>query len=77
MTYTAKTLSEALFTELEKGYDVVRISRLAFQIYQEYGHDLTPDLDEKILQLMAMEEGPEFEFSEDEIRALAKELASQ
>lgn len=76
MTYTAKTLSDTLLTELEQGYDVIRVSRMAFQLYQDYGLELSPELDEKILQLMAMEEGAEFECSEDEIRALAKELAS-
>ncbi len=75
MTLTAKELSSVLQAELDKGYDVVRVSRVAFQLYQDQGVGLTPDIDEKLLQLMAMEEGPEFEFSEDELRALAEELA--
>ena len=75
MTLTAKELSSVLRAELDKGYDVVRVSRVAFQLYQEHGIELTPDIDEKLLQLMAMEEGPEFEYSEDELRALAEELA--
>ena len=54
-TFTAKTLSDTLYAELEKGYNVVRISRVAFQIYQEHGRELTPELNEKILQLLAME----------------------
>ena len=77
MTYTAKTLSDSLRRELDNGYDVVRIAQVAFRIYQEYGRELTPDLDGIILQLMAMEEGPEFEFSENELRVLIEELASK
>ena len=76
-TFTAKTLSDTLYAELEKGYNVVRISRVAFQIYQEHGRELTPELNEKILQLLAMEEGPEFEYSEVELRKLAEDLSSQ
>ena len=77
MTYIAKYFSDMLRKELEKGYDVLRISRIAFQFYQKHGRELTPNLDEKILQLMAMEEGPEFEFSEEEIWRLVEELASE
>lgn len=75
MTLTARELSNVLQAELDKGYDVVRIARVAFQLYQDHGVELTPDLDEKLLQLMAMEEGPEFEFSEKELRGLVEELA--
>lgn len=75
MTFTAKELSSVLQAELDNGYDVVRVARVAFQLYQDHGVELTPDLDEKLLQLMVMEEGPEFELSEDELRTLAGELA--
>ena len=75
MTLTAKELSDVLQSELDKGYDVVRIARVAFQLYQEQGAELSSELDEKLLQLMAMEEGPEFEFSEHELKALVEELA--
>ncbi|CAG9000315.1 MAG: hypothetical protein CENE_02310 [Candidatus Celerinatantimonas neptuna] len=75
MTLTAKELSDVLQSELDKGYDVVRIARVAFQLYQEQGVELPSELDEKLLQLMAMEEGPEFEFSEDELKTLVEELS--
>jgi len=77
MRYTEKMFGTTLNAELNKGYDVVRIARVAFKIYQEHGRELAPKLDEKILQLMAMEEGVEFEWSEDELRCLAEELASK
>lgn len=75
MTFTAKELSNVLQVELDKGYDVVRIARVAFQLYQDHGVGLAPDLDQKLLQLKAMEEGPEFEYSEEELRRLVEELA--
>lgn len=75
MTLTAKKLSSVLQAELDKGYDVVRVARVAFQLYQDYGVELTPDLDETLLQLMAMEEGSEFEYSEEELRVLVEKLA--
>lgn len=77
MTLTAKEFSRILQAELDKDYDVVRIARVAFQLYQKHGVELTPDLDEKLLQLIAMEEGPEFEFSQEELKGLVRELAGQ
>lgn len=75
MTLTANELSRVLQAELDKGYDVVRIARVAFQLYQDYGVELAPDIDEKLLQLMAMEEGSEFEFSEEKLKRFVCELA--
>ncbi|WP_116964633.1 hypothetical protein [Fastidiosibacter lacustris] len=77
MTFTAKELSSVLQAELDKGYDVVRIARVAFQLYQDHGVGLAPDLDEILLQLMAMEEGPEFEYSVEELRKLAQDLQNK
>ena len=45
MTLTANELSRVLQAELDKGYDVVRIARVAFQLYQDYGVELAPDID--------------------------------
>ncbi|UXS31357.1 hypothetical protein FY152_04310 [Agrobacterium tumefaciens] len=58
------------------GLDTTKLSRLAYGVYQQYGLDLTPEMDRIILTLMSMEEGPEFELSESEIRRLIVELAS-
>jgi hypothetical protein len=74
---TAGQLSRILKIELERGYDVVKISRKAFQIYQEYGVNLTSEMDEKLLELIAMEEGPEFEYSEEEFRSMLESLEHQ
>lgn len=69
-----------LATLLEKaligGFDTTKLSRVAFGVYQHYGLDLTPEMDHIILTLMAMEEGPEFELNESEVRDLIAKLAS-
>jgi hypothetical protein len=76
MSYTSMMLGDELERELKYGYDVVRIARMAFKIYHEHGRDLSSELDEMLLSLMAMEEGSEFEFSEEELWKLRKKLAS-
>ncbi|WP_143241417.1 hypothetical protein [Agrobacterium tumefaciens] len=58
------------------GLDTTKLSRLAYGVYQQYGLDLTPEMDRIILTLMAMEEGPEFELNESDVRDLIAKLAS-
>ncbi len=72
MKMTRQDLGVFLKKELAEGYDVVRIARAAFQIYQTQGQDLSEDLAEVLLQLTAMEDGPEFEFSELELAELSQ-----
>ncbi|MES4993870.1 hypothetical protein ABVB70_26620 [Agrobacterium radiobacter] len=57
-------------------FDTTKVSRVAYGIYQQYGLNLTPEMDRIILTLMAMEEGLEFELNESEIRELIAQLAS-
>lgn len=77
MIYTSVMLGEALERELKSGYDVAEIARMAFNVYHKHGRDLSSDLDEILLNLMAMEEGPEFEFSKEELWELRRKLASR
>lgn len=74
MSYTAKDFGQALEQELSKGYDVVRIARMAFSAYQDHCREVSPDLYKMMFQIIAMEEGPEFEFSEQELQEFAKNL---
>lgn len=48
------------------GYDVNRISKLAYQIYQSHGLEATAAVDRILLTLMTMIEGEEFELTENE-----------
>lgn len=76
MSYTAKDFSRELEQELSKGYDVVRIARMAFSAYHDHCRDVSPDLYKKMFRVIAMEEGPEFELSEQQLWELSKSLAN-
>ena len=74
MTYTKKQFAKELRDQLRYGYDVKRISRRAYKIYMEYCDKFEPGLRDVVMEIVAMEEGYEFEMSEDEILELVKEL---
>lgn len=71
-----KELATLLEKALLRDFNVQKVSRLAYEIYQQYGLDLTPEMDRIILTLMAMKVGPEFELNESEVRDLIAKLAS-
>lgn len=77
MTHLSNILAIELEKQLDKKFDVVQISKIAFNIYQNNSAELSPELDGILLSLMAMEEGPEFEMTESEIRGLIGELRSK
>ncbi|TLX54287.1 hypothetical protein DN826_14725 [Stutzerimonas nosocomialis] len=72
------TLGKVVADRLERiavgGFDVFKISKEAFVIYQESGPSLTKDLDMALLSLIAMEEGPEFEMTEKQFQDLLSEI---
>ena len=74
MTYTRRDFGKDSMAELEKGYDVVGLSRWAMSVYMKRCHETEAKLDKIIMSIVAMEEGPEFEFSEQELRQMANEL---
>ncbi|ROO39343.1 hypothetical protein BIV08_18990 [Pseudomonas sp. AF76] len=67
-----------LATDLEKtlvdGFEIFRISKAAFEIYQNHGLEITAPMDRVLLTLIAMEEGEEFELTEAEFLALISEI---
>ncbi|MCZ4279815.1 hypothetical protein O4H49_03435 [Kiloniella laminariae] len=74
MAYSAKNLHEDLQNELKSGYNPRQISRAAVKIYRAHDRELSPYLDNKLLQLNTMQESPDLEFSEGEFRHLLQEL---
>jgi hypothetical protein len=60
--------------ELEKGYDIVRISRWASSLYFNNIREFPDDLQILLEYLFRMEDDPQFEFSEDELQFLADKL---
>ena len=59
---------------LARGFDVLRISKVAFEIYQDHGLEITASMDQTLLTLVAMEEGKEFELTESEFLALISKI---
>lgn len=72
------TLGYIVADRLEKtavgGFDVFKISKEAFSIYQDPELSLTENLDVVLLSLIAMEDGPEFEIIEKEFWILLSEI---
>jgi len=76
VTYTSEDFARELLVELQKGYDIVRLSRWAMTTYLKHSNETEPGLDREILKIVAMEEGPEFELSKDELVQLAHRLTT-
>ncbi len=74
MTYTKKQFGSELKTRILTGNGYNEISKWAFKIYTEYGLEFENGLDYFVLKLIAMEEGPEFFLSEEELKFIADEL---
>lgn len=72
-----RDLGISLRNEIKKGYDIVRISRWAFHLFNENISSLDPYLTEVLQSLFSMEDDPQFEFSEQELLKLADDLIMQ
>jgi hypothetical protein len=72
--YSQTDLALDLERALVRGFDVARISKVAFEIYQDHGLEINASMDRALLTLMAMEEGEEFELTESEFLALISEI---
>lgn len=72
--FSSLEMAFALEKTLERGFDVTRISKVAYQIYRDHDLELTPEMDSVLLVLMAMDEGKEFELSELEFLRILEEM---
>ncbi len=77
MNYSKQEFGQALKRELLSGYDVVRLARWAHKLFMEHSSHLEKGLQEILMQIVAMEEDAEFEFSEAELKKMAEELAAE
>jgi hypothetical protein len=77
MTYQATDFGRDLLSELKRGYDVVRISRWAMAIYLKNCSCIDPLLKKEVMKVVSMEEGPEFEMAEEQLREFAHCLMAQ
>ena len=76
MSLTRAELGERLKTELERTSDVSKISDWAHCLYLDH-HEFGSGVYEALMELIAMQEGPEFEMAPHELRDLAQRLMSE
>jgi hypothetical protein len=73
MSYDLKAFGVELLLELEKGYDIVRISNWAYRTFFDL-RDPSPSLTSSMMTIIAMQEGEQFELTESELRVFAANL---
>lgn len=73
MRLTRQEFGRALSEELDDGYDPVRRAKWAYRTHLD-ATEIDVGLEQEMLKLIAMEQGPEFEMSESELRALVQTL---
>jgi hypothetical protein len=77
MTYTKKEFGLELKAQLLQGNNCNKISKWAFKVYIDQGLGFEDGLDYIVLKLIAMEEGPEFILSKEDLLILADKLISE
>lgn len=77
MKYTKNKIGEELQKELEKGYNIERISNWADDLFISMRDKRSPELDNILRQIFIMDAGPEFEYTEQELRLLAELLINE
>jgi hypothetical protein len=74
MIYTKSDFGKALLLELDKGYDVERLSHFAFEVFMNHQGELDIGVGDDIMEIVVMEEGVGFELTEAELRTFAESL---
>lgn len=77
MVLTNRDIGEMLKARMEQGYKVSQLGNWAFQIYQKYFKELSPEAKEVISELRSMESGPEFEYTKNELNYLVELLIKE
>jgi hypothetical protein len=74
MSYTKKQLGKELKEKIDQNYTSRQIGKWAFEIYFHNIRDFDSEMYEIIQNLFMMEEGPEFEYTKEELELLSKKL---
>ena len=74
MTYSKREFAKDLKAQLDLGYEPKRVGSWAHEIYLQHCGKIDNDLEEIIIDLFVLEEGPEFEFPESKLMELIKSL---
>lgn len=72
--YTKSQFGKNLETELNDGFDTLKIARWAYLEFVDGPVEMEDGLETIILKIMAMEEGEEFGYTESQLRELASVL---
>lgn len=72
--YTKQKFGQELKKQIEKNFNIIKIARWAECIYSNYCREISTDLNDVLMTLSIMEHGPEFEYTEEELRLLAQKL---
>lgn len=72
--YSKNSFILDLENSIAEGFAVDKISKVAFEIYQNRGLEISDSMDRILLTLMAMTEGEEFQLTENEFLDLISEL---
>ena len=76
MNYTKIDFALELKSQLDLGYEPKRIGQWAHKMYLQYCGKIDIELEEIMVDLFPLEEGPEFEIPESDLRALIERLLS-
>ena len=78
MKYSKKEIGENLKKELDKGYNIERISAWACDLlYIKMRNRPSPEIGDILDRISLMGAGPEFEYTEQELRLFAERLINE
>ena len=77
MNYSKREFGKDLKKQIDDGYNPKKIGSWAHRLYLEYCGKIDKDLEENIIDLFVLEEGPEFELHEIELLVLANKLIAE
>jgi hypothetical protein len=77
MKHTKKEIGKELKNQLEKKYNIERISNWAYDLFISLRGELSPELDDILDRISLMAAGPEFEYTEQELKLLAELLINE
>jgi len=77
MKLKKKEIGEALEKELNIGYNIERISNWAHDLYFNHQIEHSSETNDILRNIYIMDAGPEFEYTEKELKILAKLLIDE
>jgi len=73
---TGEKIAQILQNQLDSGCSIVELSNFAFQLTQDESREISDEIYEALFDLILLQEGPEFEMDDSQIRDLIKKMAT-